>query len=147
MKIVLLILMTVSFSLSYGQSDGNSAPHDQQKPISLFFDQDEFEGRFSVMFHSDENYDYYVIDLTRFNDRFERVYFMNLTYAESKIVNIDADIGNDKTWFKAYYTHKEAEITCLFNELKEKTDNASLGMTSDEKAAWLAQNDKFKKDK
>lgn len=147
MKIVLLILMTVSFSLSYGQSDGNSAPHDQQKPISLFFDQDGFEGRFSVMFHSDENYDYYVIDLTRFNDRFERVYFMNLAYAEPKIVNIDSDIEKDKTWFKAYYTHKEAEITCLFNELKEKTDNASLGMTSDEKAAWLAQNDKFKKHK
>ena len=139
--------MTVIFSVSKGQSDKNSAVIGSQQDIALVFNQEEFGDRFSVLVFSDDNYDYYAIDLTKLKDRFERVYFMNLAYAESKIVNIDAEIGNDKTWFKAYYTYKEAEINCLFNDLKEKTDNASLGMTSDEKAAWLAQNDKFKKDK
>ena len=145
MKIVLIILMTISISLSYAQLDGNSAPKDPQKQVALVFDQDEFEGRFSVMFHSDENYDYYVIDLTSFNDRFERVYFMNLAFAESKLVSIDGDINKDQTLFKAYYTYKEAEITCLFNELKDKTANAGKEMTSAEKSTWLATNDKFTK--
>jgi len=143
MKIVLLLLMTVSFSLSYGQSDGNPALKDPQKQVALVFDQDEFEGRFSVMFHSDENYDYYVVNLARLNDRFERVYFMNLAYSESKLVSIDGDINKDQTWFKAYYTYKEADITCLFNELQEKTANAGLEMTSAEKSTWLETHDKF----
>ena len=145
MKIFLLILMLASFSFSYGQTDGNAALSDQQKPVTLVFDQDEFNGRFSVMVQSDGNYDYYAVDLTSLNDRFERVYFMNLTYPESKLINIDGDIDKDQVWFKAYYTNKEPEITCLFKDLKEKTGETALKMTSAEKSAWLASHDKFKK--
>jgi hypothetical protein len=135
--------MTISISLSYAQSDGNSALKDPQKQVALVFDQDEFEGRFSVLFQSDENYDYYVIDLTWLKDRFERVYFMNLAYSESKLVSIDGDINKDQTWFKSYYTNKEADITCLLNELQEKTANAGMEMSPAEKSTWLSMNDKF----
>lgn len=147
MRLVLLVLLTVTFSVSYGQSDGNSVRTNQSDLTTLVFSQQEFQGRFSVMFHSDENYDYYVIDLTRFKDRFEKVYFMNLTYADSRIVNIDGDLGKDQTMFKSYYTNKEDDITCLFKDLKEKTDQASLSMNAGEKSAWLATNDKFIKAK
>lgn len=144
MRLVLLLLMTVTFSISYAQSDGNSVRTNQSDPTALVFNQDEFHGRFSVLFHSDENYDYYVIDLTGFRDRFEKVYFMNLTYADSRIVNIDSDLNKDQTMFKSYYTNKETDITCLFKDLKEKTEQASLTMSAEERSTWLAANDKFK---
>jgi hypothetical protein len=146
MKKALLMLMTVACSFSYGQSADKAAVDSQQKSNSLVLNQDEFAGRFSVMVQSDENYDYYAIDLTRFNDRFERVYFMDLTYADARVVNLDADIEKDLTWFKSYYSHKEAEITCLFNDLKEKTNEAGQKMSPAEKSEWLASHDKFKKD-
>jgi|WetSurMetagenome_2_1015567.scaffolds.fasta_scaffold822803_2 hypothetical protein len=144
MRIALLIMMTVCLSISYGQSNGNDALNSRQRSISLVFDQNDFAGRFSVMSQSDESYDYYVIDLTRLNDRFERVYFMNLTYDDNRIVNLDPDLEKGQTWFKVYYTHKEPEITCLFNDLKDKTVEASKKMSPAEKSDWLASHDKFK---
>jgi hypothetical protein len=146
MRIALLIMMTVCLSISYGQSDGNVAMNSQQRSIPLVFDQQDFAGRFSVMSQSDENYDYYVIDLTRFNDRFERIYFMNLTYDDGRLVNLDPELEKDQTWFKVYYTHKESEITCLFNDMKEKTDEAARKMSEAEKSSWLSVHDKFKKE-
>jgi hypothetical protein len=145
MRIILLILMPVMFLVSNGQSDGNKPVSGKLPELSLIFDQKEFGDRFSVLFYSDDNYDYYVIDLTKLGGRFERVYFMNLTYADSKVVNIDADIEKDQTWFKSYYKNTEDEITCLINDLKEKTDEARIGMTAEEKSAWMVKNDKFKK--
>jgi hypothetical protein len=146
MRIALLIMMTVCLSMSYGQSTGNAAMNSQPRSVPLVFDQQEFAGRFSVMSQSDENYDYYVIDLTRFNDHFERVYFMSLTYEDNRIVNLDPDLDKDQTWFKVYYTHKEPEITCLFNDLKEKTVEMAKKMSPAEKSTWLVVHDKFKKE-
>ena len=145
MRIVILLLISVLFSASYGQSDGRSVASTQVQEIPLVFDQQEFGDRFSVLFASDDQYDYYVIDLTKLRDRFGKVYFMNLTYSESKIVNLDGDMEKDQTWFKSYFKFTEEEITCLFNDLKEKTDRASLGMKAEEKSAWMGQFDKFKK--
>jgi hypothetical protein len=145
MKLVLLILLTVTLSNSFAQSDGNSVQKSQSDITALVFSQEEFQGRLSVLFYSDSNYDFYVIDLTSFKDRFEKVYFMNLTYSDPRIFNIDGDLDKDQTMFKSYYTNKETDITCLFKDMKAKTDEAGLKMNAEEKSAWLAANDKFKK--
>jgi hypothetical protein len=145
MRIVLLILLTAVLSFSRGQSAGNSPVSENQQPIQLVFNQQEFGDKFSVLVTSDANYDYYAVDLTKLGERFERVYFMNLTYSDARLVNLDGDIQKAQTWFKSYYTYKEAEITCLFNDLKEKTDKALIAMTAEEKSEWLLKNDKFKK--
>jgi hypothetical protein len=113
--------------------------------VSLIFNQQEFGDKLSVLTYSDDSYDYYVIDLTKIGGNFERVYFMNLTYDDSRLVNLDADIEKDQTWFKTYYSHKEAEMTCLFNELRDKTDKARIEMSDDEKRAWMAKYNKFLK--
>ena len=144
MRIVILLIMTVLFSVSNGQSDGNFSLSGQQQQFPLVFDQKEFGDRFSVLIFSDDNYDYYVIDLTKLEGSFERVYFMNLTYADPRLVNIDANIKKDQTWFKVYYNNKEEEIICLLKDLKEKTVEARLGMTADEKSAWMVKYNKFK---
>jgi hypothetical protein len=145
MKTVLLILMSVMFLPSSGQSDSNKPVSGKLPGLPFVFDQKEFGDRFSVLYYSEDDYDYYVIDLTKLGDRFERIYFMNLTYQDSKVVNVNPDIENDQIWFKAFHQYKESEITCLFKDFKEKTDKASQDMTAEEKSAWMGKYDKFKK--
>lgn len=145
MKIVLLLWMTILFSFTHGQSDGNIGDIGQQPQLSLLFEQQDFGDRFSVLVFSDDYYDYYVIDLTKLGSNFEKVYFMNLTYTDPRVVNLDADLEKDQTWFKAYFKYKEDEISCLFKDLKEKTEETRLGMTNEEKSAWMAKFNKFNK--
>jgi hypothetical protein len=133
-------------SFSFGQNTAEMAASQEAWQLQLVFDQHEFGDRFAVLAMSDENYDYYVVDLTKLGDTFKRVYFMNLTYNESKLVNLDADIAKDQTWFKTYYTNKEIEITCLFNELKDKTEKAQTDMSTEEESQWMAKFNKFKKE-
>jgi hypothetical protein len=146
MKIVFLILMSIMILAASGQSVNTKPAGGNAQASALVFDQKEFGDRFSVMNFSENDYDYYVIDLTKLADRFERIYFLNLTYKDQRLINLDADIEKSQIWFKAYHQFNETEINCLFKDLKEKTAQTCQGMTSEEKSAWLAKNDKFKKD-
>jgi hypothetical protein len=145
MKIVFLMLMSVMILAANGQSVNNKPVNVNVPASALVFDQNEFGDRFSVLFYSEGEYDYYAVDLTKFRDRFERVYFVGLSYDDLKVVNVDSDIEKDQICFKTFYQNKEAEITCIFKDLKDKTAQAGQTMTADEKSAWLAKNDKFKK--
>jgi hypothetical protein len=145
MRIVFLILMSVMFLASNGQSDDRKPVNGKPPAIPLVFDQKEFGDRFSVLNYSVDDYDYYVIDLTKLGDRFERVYFMNLSYEDQRLISLDAGIEKNQIWFKAFHQYKETEITCLFKELKEKAASAGQDMTTEEKSEWMAKNDKFKK--
>lgn len=143
MRSFLLFLMTFSISISFSQSGLNSSGNEEQMPGALVINREDFQGKFSLLVQSDENYDYYAIDLSQFTERFAQVYFMNLAYAESRLISLDATPEKGQAWFKSYYTNKEADITCLFIELKDKTEKAGLSMNPDEKSAWLTTNDKF----
>jgi hypothetical protein len=145
MRFALLLLLTLILSFSKGQGVENSAIIENTKPVELIFKQVDFGENFSVLVTSDDQYDYYAIDLTKLEDRFERIYFMNLSYNESRIINLDGDINKELTWYKSYYSNKEEEINCLFKDLKEKTIQAGRTMTSEEKSQWMLENDKFKK--
>lgn len=137
--------MTVLISATQAQINGNRAVTGQEPVLSLAFDQKDFGDRFSVLVSSDDFYDYYALDLTKLGGRTEKVYFMTLTYDDKRVVNIDADIEKEHTWFKSYYKYTENEISCLFNELREKTIQDCSKMNESEKSAWLVRNDKFKK--
>jgi hypothetical protein len=130
---------------SNGQSDNSKIAGGNPSASPFTFDQSKFGDRFSVLFYSEGEYDYYAIDLTKFKDRYERIYFVILTYDDFKIVNVDSDIEKDQICFKTYYQNNETDINCLFNDLKAKTEQASLAATATEKSEWLAKNDKFKK--
>src|SRR5512138_1053258 len=63
------------------------------------YDRISFGDQFSLMVHSDSQNNYFIVDLTRLPTKFEKVYFMNLVFKESKVVNIDSDLGKDRLWF------------------------------------------------
>jgi len=145
MRFTLLFLLTLVLSIAKGQTVEYSYEVEKQQPLQLIFNQADFGDKFSVLFTSDDQFDYYVIDLSKLEGRFEKVYFMNLAFNEPKIVNLDGDVSKDQTWFKSYYTYKSDEISCLFKELKEKSAEVTRTMTVEEKSEWMLQNDKFKK--
>jgi hypothetical protein len=112
--------MSAMIMTANSQSENKAPVGNNQPANSMVFNQREFADRFSVLFTSEDDYDYYVIDLTKLKDRFERVYFMNLTYQDNRIINLDPDVEKDQIWFKSFHKYNETEINCLFNDLKEK---------------------------
>jgi hypothetical protein len=143
MKTTLLCFLMLIAGFSRGQeiAEGQPAPDLES---ALTFAQEEFNGRFAVMAVSEGDYDYYVTDLTRLEDRFRKVYFLNLTYNDHRLVNIVPDISQPQIWFKVHYQYKEADITCLLDDLMKDAVTTGQNWTDAEKDHWLAKYDKFK---
>lgn len=111
----------------------------------LEFNQEEFDGRFCVLGERTGENNYYVADLTRFPDRFSRIYFLNLVFKEQIVVNIDPNIEKDQLWFKSHVTFPEEDVICRMDELLEETLESQQGMTEGERAAWMEKYDKYSK--
>ena len=135
------------FLLSVVFSNGLMAQEDRQSDAllqaGLVFDQKDFDGHFAVRAVSEGDYEYYVTDLTQLPSRFERIYFLNLSYADHRLVNIDPDIENSQLWFKAHYQYPENEIICLLDDFRKETLKISQSWTDSEKQSWLKKYDKF----
>jgi hypothetical protein len=104
----------------------------------------EFGENFSRLAVSDSEKNYYLVDLTKFESRFEKVYFMNLVFRSDKVVCMDSDLSQDRIWFSARTEVQEAKITDYFLELKKKCADAASAFSEDEKTQWLNKNDKYK---
>lgn len=133
-----LLLFSVFFSIFSATSQ--TIGENGTLPV---IDQEKFEGRFCLSIPSDGDFNYCIVDLDKLDGRFERVYFLNLTYKETKIINIDPDITKSQLWFKSYYLDEEKEISRLLEDLRKKTRDASLSMSGEEKDSWLMKNDKL----
>ena len=81
--------------------------------------------------------------MTRLTSRFEKVYFMMLTFGDKRIISITSDISKEQMWFKSNNINPVGDILTLFNQLKEKTALASAWMTGTQQAEWLKSNDKY----
>ena len=103
----------------------------------------EFGENIAVKVIESQAKNYFIVDLTKFNSRFEKIWYINLVFKEEKIVNIDPDIANDRLWFQASRQYDESDVLELFASLKEKTDQVSLKMTLQEKKEWMVKNDKY----
>ncbi len=142
MKTTLLCFLMLIAGFSRGQdaSESLSAPVPESV---LVFDQKDFNGKFAVLAISEGDFDYYVTDLTRLDDRFQKVYFLNLTYNDPRLVNIDPDISKSPIWFKVHFQYKEPEMTCLLDDLMKDAVATGQNWTDAEKSQWLAKFDKF----
>jgi hypothetical protein len=143
MRLTCILLLFLSYNWIQAQQAGTFGIDGANNEIPLVFTQNDFNGRLSVLVFGEEEYNYFVVDLTRFTDRLERIYFLNLAYAERKVVSITHDIEAEQLWFKAHYQYQESEITCLFADMKEEARSSCAAMTQEEKASWLAKFDKY----
>ena len=131
------------FSISLSVFSATSQPVTIENESLPVIEQGKFEGRFCITQPSDSDFDYYVVDLDKLESRFEKVYFLNLTYQDSKIINIDPDITKRQLWFKSYYLDEKTEIIRLMEDFRTKARNASLSMSGEEQDSWLMKNDKL----
>ncbi len=141
----MILLMMLSVTLIRGQHPAAFTDRMNSGDIPLVFNQEEFDGRLSVLAISADEYDYYVVDLTRFEDRLERIYFLNLAYGEQRLISISHELEGGQLWFKAHHQFPEAEITCLLSDMKERSHTDCAGMSTEEKTAWLVKYDKYDK--
>ncbi len=112
----------------------------QKKSLESF----DLQGKFAVSYASDENNLYYLVDFSKLSTRFEKVYFINLSFSEQKIVNVDGDLTKDHILFKAGIRYPETEIVGIFDQLKKITEEKAKGMSPAGMEFWLKQNDKYK---
>ncbi|MFO7615002.1 MAG: hypothetical protein R6W71_10220 [Bacteroidales bacterium] len=144
MRLLISLLMVGGLLSTMAQQAETRPSGHELCDVPLIFDQPSFGDRFSVMAISENEYDYYVVDLSKLPGRFERIYFLNLTYQTKEVVNIDPDIYGQQMWFKAYRDRQEQDVSRLFEKMKEESLDISRTMPAEEKAAWLSKYDKYK---
>ena len=138
------LFMIAAVTMLRAQEPVAASIHPDDPAFREKFSHLDFDGKFSIMAASDQVNNYYMADFTRLPLKFEKVYFLNLVFSCGKIVNIDPDLTQDRIWFLASNKYSIKEINQLFNELKEKTLKKSSGMTDEQKAGWMKDNDKYK---
>lgn len=95
-----------------------------------------FNGAFAVISESNAKSDFYTVDLSSFKSAFEKKYFENLAFSESKIVRIDA--GNpDVAWFKVDKSFTKEEILKAFEVLRERAIQQASTLSEEQKQNWL----------
>jgi hypothetical protein len=107
------------------------------------FEQVDFKGNTAVEVLDDASRRYFLVDMTSFPSRFEKIWFLNLVFADDMIVNMDSDLSQDRMWFMAFKTYPKQDVLDHFEALKKKTLDAREKMTSEEKAKWMAKHDKY----
>ncbi len=142
MKHFLLFSLIFLGTLTISAQNGGIQPDDPS--FIKRYENFDFKGQFAVLIDKDTRNNYFLLDFSKFSSRFERVYFMNLSFTSSKIVNIDPNIARDRICFISNQIYNEADIVKIFDELKSKTTDISATWSQDEKSKWLKENDKYK---
>lgn len=101
----------------------------------------EFNNEFAVIAENDAKSNYYAVNLDIFSSPFEKSYFCELCFKESKIVRLDS--GNKKiAWFKSEKNFNSNDIQLILNNLKITTINKANSMTASQKQDWLNNSEK-----
>jgi hypothetical protein len=144
----LLILLTGLFFLGTGTISAQQNTPVQIDPGNPAFQESyrhfDFKGQFASLVLEDTENNYFLVDFSKLPGKYEKVCFMNLSFGEGKIVNIDSDLSHDKIWFLSNKKYEAADILKIFSSLKAKTDLSSQTLTGEQKSAWLKANDKYK---
>jgi hypothetical protein len=148
MKRIFYALIGLFFLGITGTASAQQATEVQIEPSNPAFQETyrnfDFRGKFSARVLQDTENNYFLVDFSKLTVKYEKVYFMNLSFNEGRIVNLDGDLSHDKIWFGANRKYPEQDILNLFTELKDKTEHSSQALDSEQKSAWLKANDKYK---
>lgn len=104
----------------------------------------DFHGSFALMVEKDNLNNYFLVDLSSFAERFERVWFMNMVFQHPEVVNIDPNISRKQIWFQAHSRYSVQSILDQLDVCKKETMASSERWSPSEKSNWLKMNDKYK---
>ena len=138
-----LTLLFAGFAVS-AQTSENQEINPKDPVFRQKYEKYDFNGKFSARVLTDNTNNYFLVDFSKFKDKYEKVYFLSLVFKDGKVVNIDGDIKQDKLWFLSNTKYSPDEINNLLQNLKDQTSKSSNALTDDQKANWLLKNDKYK---
>lgn len=117
-------------------------PCDSAAAVS--YDGLDFHGKFAVKFSSDGQSNYFLIDFSRFTERFEQIYFLESSFGVKEIVNLGYYGATTPVCYKAAVQYPVGEILNKFETLLLSTRKTDLELTPAEKEQWLSAHDKYK---
>ncbi len=103
-----------------------------------------FDGAFAIYIREDGVSNYYLVDGTLLSSRFERVYFMEQSFASSEIINMGFNPDCDRICFKADKQYVRPTIIARLAECKEKARQISREWCKEQQVKWLQEHDKYK---
>lgn len=142
MRYLMFITMILSAHLTLVGQDKAIQPG--SRDFTAKYADFDFKGKFAVLIDNDETNNYYLLDFTKLPTRFERVYFMNLSFRSVEIVNIDPDITGSRVCFMSNRKYSASETIKLFEELKRTVNIPATSWSDTRKTEWLKVNDKYK---
>lgn len=104
----------------------------------------DFLGNFASVIDKDSANNYFLLDFSKLPTRFERVYFMNLSFSSDELINIGPDITRDQVCFMSNNKYNETSVLIIFDEIKKKVALTSSSWSDEKKSEWLKENDKYK---
>ncbi len=105
----------------------------------------DMQGNFCMMVFAGERKNYYLADFTMLPERFDKIWFMNLVFKDTIVVNADRAIDRERIWFTAENAYPERVVTARMESLRQETLRKSGLMTAGEKSEYLRMNDKYQK--
>lgn len=103
-----------------------------------------FNGSFAVCVENDTVSNYYLVDFSQFKDQFERIFFMNQCFADSRIVNLGYNDKEPTVIFKAHRNYPVNEIISIFRDFKKETLTRASAWSESERTQWVQKNNKYK---
>jgi len=105
----------------------------------------DMQGGFCMMVFTGERKNYYLADFSMLPDRFDKIWFMNLVFRDTIVVNADGAIDRERVWFTAGNIYPDKEVMARMNALLRETQRTSQAMPAVEKMDYLRLNDKYQK--
>lgn len=104
----------------------------------------DFKGKFAATVFKDEANSYFLLDFSKLTSRFDRVYFLNLSFSATELINIDPSVTKDKVCFMSNEKYNEVDVLKVFDELNIRVAGISNSWPDNQKSEWLKDNDKYK---
>jgi hypothetical protein len=108
------------------------------------YDKVDFKGKLAVKILSDETNNYYMVDFSRMKTRFEKVLFLNLSYQDKSIVNMEGDLSHDRIWYLSAKQNKGKDVLKKFDGIYAKMKEQEKTMSEKQQFEYLRKADKFK---
>ncbi|MCX6305712.1 MAG: hypothetical protein NT040_12185 [Bacteroidetes bacterium] len=140
-RVLFLALIFAASLTARAQQEGFQP--DDTAFISKYANQD-FNGKFALTIGRDTTNNYFLLDFSKLPDRFDRVFFMNLSFLSEELVNIDPVVTKNRVCFMSNKKNKEDDVLKLFEDIKNKVTGTSSAWSNEQKSEWLKENDKYK---
>jgi len=141
MKLVLFFALMLLANITTSAQQIGVQPDDPSF-VAKYADLD-FNGKFATTIIKDDANNYFLLDFSLLPTRFDRVFFMNLSFSSEEIINIDPVVTRNRVCFMSNQKYSEVDVLKIFDEIKGKVVAISSSWSDDKKAEWLKDNDKY----